>query len=87
MFVELIDALRCPRAHEDTWLVAAAAETRDRCVVHGSLGCPVCRATFPIAGGVARFDQAPAPAAPPPGPGATLDVRVPGAPSLTGPSG
>ena len=58
MFVELIDALRCPRPHADTWLVAAAAETRDRCVVRGALGCPTCRAEYPITGGVAAFDQA-----------------------------
>ena len=24
MFVELVDLLRCPRPHDDTWLVAAA---------------------------------------------------------------
>jgi uncharacterized protein YbaR (Trm112 family) len=57
VFVELIDALRCPRPHADTWLVAAAAETRDRCVVRGALGCPTCRAEYPITGGVAAFDQ------------------------------
>lgn len=62
MYVELIDALRCPRPHADTWLVAAAAETRDRCVVRGTLGCPVCRAEFPVTEGVAAFDQAPGPA-------------------------
>lgn len=64
MFVELIDALRCPRAHDSTWLVTAASETRDRCIVRGTLGCPVCRATFVVEGGVARFDQT-APAASP----------------------
>ena len=40
MFVELVDLLRCPHAHEDSWLVAAADETADRHIVHGSLGCP-----------------------------------------------
>lgn len=71
MFVELIDALRCPRPHAPTWLVTAAHETRDRCVVEGTLGCPVCFATYPVAGGVARFggagpagDSAPAPGDP-----------------------
>ena len=63
MFVELIDALRCPRPHADTWLVAAALETRGRCVVRGTLGCPTCRAEYPVHGGVARFDQAPGAAA------------------------
>ncbi len=59
MYVELIDALRCPRPHADSWLVAAALETRDRCVVRGVLGCPTCRAEYPVHGGVAAFDQAP----------------------------
>jgi uncharacterized protein YbaR (Trm112 family) len=66
VFVELIDALRCPRVHEPTWLVAAAHDTRARCVVAGTLGCPVCRATYAVAGGVARFDQALSPPAAPP---------------------
>jgi uncharacterized protein YbaR (Trm112 family) len=55
VFVELIDALRCPRPHADSWLVAAALETRDRCVLRGTLGCPVCRAEYPVRGGVAAF--------------------------------
>jgi uncharacterized protein YbaR (Trm112 family) len=63
VFVELIDALRCPRPHADTWLVAAADETRDRCVVRGTLGCPACRAEYRIARGVAAFDEAPPPRA------------------------
>ncbi len=67
MFVELIDTLRCPRPHADTWLVAAARETRDRSVVRGTLGCPSCRAEYPIEGGVAAFDEAPR-AAPAPEP-------------------
>ncbi|HEY0780225.1 MAG TPA: hypothetical protein VGD56_19835 [Gemmatirosa sp.] len=59
MFVELIDALRCPRPHPadapDSWLVAASRRTAGRCVVDGVLGCPVCRAEFGVAGGVADF--------------------------------
>jgi uncharacterized protein YbaR (Trm112 family) len=65
VYVELIDALRCPRPHEPTWLVAAAHSTRDRCVLTGTLGCPACRTTYPITGGVARFGGV---ASPPPGP-------------------
>lgn len=56
MYVELVDALRCPRPHEDSWLVAAALETSGRCIVRGTLGCPLCHAEYPIEGGVARFD-------------------------------
>jgi uncharacterized protein YbaR (Trm112 family) len=60
MFVDLIDALRCPHPHEDSWLVAAAHETRERVIVAGALGCPVCGREYPIADGVATFDAAPA---------------------------
>jgi uncharacterized protein YbaR (Trm112 family) len=55
MFVEIVDALRCPRAHEESWLVLAARRTEDRHVLEGTLGCPVCRAEYPIQGGIADF--------------------------------
>lgn len=55
MFVELVDSLRCVRAHEPAWLVAAALETVDRDIVRGVLGCHVCRAEYPIVRGVADF--------------------------------
>src|SRR3954462_15554710 len=55
MFVEIVDALRCPRAHEESWLVLAAQRTEDRHVLEGTLGCPVCHATYPIHGGIAEF--------------------------------
>src|SRR5689334_16805215 len=58
MFVELIDLLRCPRPHDDTWLVASADETVGRHIVRGVLGCPVCAAEYPIRGGVADFGAA-----------------------------
>ena len=44
MFVEIIDLLRCPNAHAESWLVAAAARTVGRHIVEGTLGCPVCEA-------------------------------------------
>ena len=68
MFVEIVDALRCPRPHEESWLVLAARRTEDRHVLEGTLGCPVCRAEYPIHDGIADFtaaappDRAPAPA-------------------------
>jgi hypothetical protein len=55
MFVELIESLRCPGLHEESALVASATHTDSRHIIEGTLGCPVCRAEFPIAGGVARF--------------------------------
>jgi uncharacterized protein YbaR (Trm112 family) len=56
MFIELVDVLRCPRAHEKIWLVLAARRVDDRDVMEGTLGCPVCKAEYPIVEGVAHFD-------------------------------
>lgn len=55
MFVEIVDALRCPRPHEESWLVLAARRTEERHVLEGTLGCPVCRAEYPIHDGIADF--------------------------------
>jgi len=57
MFVEIVDALRCPRPHEESWLVLAARRTEDRHVVEGTLGCPVCHAEYQIHDGVADFSD------------------------------
>lgn len=59
MFIELVDALRCPHDHAESWLVLAADRMDGRDVVEGVLGCPVCRAEFPIARGVADLRVAP----------------------------
>ncbi|HUX32669.1 MAG TPA: hypothetical protein VMV51_02255 [Gemmatimonadaceae bacterium] len=53
MFIELVDSLRCPRPHEDAWLVLGADRMDGRNVMDGVLGCPVCDARFPIANGIA----------------------------------
>ncbi len=55
MRVELLDLLRCPAEHEDSWLVLSADTWQDVHVASGRLGCPVCRAEYPISGGVANF--------------------------------
>jgi hypothetical protein len=48
MHIDLIQSLRCVAAHEDTWLVAAIEKMAGRHVVEGVLGCPVCRAEYPV---------------------------------------
>lgn len=58
MFVELIDQLRCPAPHEESWLVLFADESRDRHILRGTLGCPVCGARYPIEGGTVWFVDA-----------------------------
>jgi uncharacterized protein YbaR (Trm112 family) len=57
MHIEFIDLLRCPRPHEETWLVAALQQMEGRHVVEAKLGCPVCGAEFFIRDGVALFDD------------------------------
>ena len=55
MFIELVDALRCPRPHEESWLVVAAERLVARHIVAGTLGCPVCAAEYPIRDGIVDF--------------------------------
>ena len=57
MFIELIDRLRCPNDHEDSWLVAAASRTEHRRLVEATLGCPVCSAEFTVSAGAVRFGE------------------------------
>jgi uncharacterized protein YbaR (Trm112 family) len=53
MHIELIDLLRCPRDHDETWMVAAFTRMEGRFVIEGKLGCPVCSSSYSIAGGTA----------------------------------
>jgi uncharacterized protein YbaR (Trm112 family) len=56
--IELVDLLRCPRVHAESWLVATAERMVGRDIVEGQLGCPVCEATYPITGGAVLFTPA-----------------------------
>jgi uncharacterized protein YbaR (Trm112 family) len=57
MHIEFIDLLRCPRPHEETWLVAAFYRMNGRQVLEGTLGCHVCGAEYPIHDGIAFFRE------------------------------
>jgi uncharacterized protein YbaR (Trm112 family) len=59
MFIEIVDALRCPRPHEESWLVLAASRMEARHVQEGTLGCPVCHGEYPIRDGIVdlRLEQ------------------------------
>jgi uncharacterized protein YbaR (Trm112 family) len=59
VFTELIDMLRCPQPHEDSWLVATSTRTGSRHILDGKLGCPVCKTTFDITDGEVLFTHAP----------------------------
>lgn len=55
MVTDLIDTLRCPADHEDSWLVASSSRSQGRHIMDGRLGCPVCQAGVAIVDGVAQF--------------------------------
>ncbi len=55
MFLSLVDSLRCPKVHAETWLVASIERLDDRDIVEGVLGCPECLAEYRIHDGVVEF--------------------------------
>lgn len=57
MFLPLVDSLRCPKVHAETWLVASIERLEDRDIITGVLGCPECMAEYPIRDGVVYFDE------------------------------
>lgn len=52
---DLLDALRCPNAHDEAWVVAMVHEARGAELVAATLACPTCGAEFAIDRGVAQF--------------------------------
>jgi uncharacterized protein YbaR (Trm112 family) len=67
MHTSLLDHLRCPAPHESTWLVATVSRQDGRDVIDGRLGCPVCRATYPLTQGIVHLGEyraSPPPVAP-----------------------
>jgi len=61
MFRDLLDALRCPRDHEESWLVAMVSKATGPILLEAELACPLCGAEFIVREGVAHFGE-PAPA-------------------------
>ena len=59
MFLPLVDSLRCPRVHEESWLVASIDRADERDIVEGTLGCPVCLSEYPIREGIVYFTDNP----------------------------
>lgn len=55
MHIELVDSLRCPYPHDDTWLVASVSRFDGRDIVEGTLGCPSCRRQFAVRDGEVDF--------------------------------
>ena len=61
---DLLDALRCPGTHEESWLVAMVLEASGSTLLVAELACPVCGAEFRIVNGIAHFADS-TPVAPP----------------------
>ncbi len=59
MFIELTEILRCPRDHAESYLIAVPMTMDGRDIVRGVIGCPECKAEFPIMDGVAYFCERP----------------------------
>ena len=57
MLVDLLEHLRCPNSHADSWLVASALRTAERHILEGTLGCPTCGSEFAIRDGVVSFGR------------------------------
>lgn len=76
MLVHLLDALRCPRPHEETWLVASYTRRTEHEMIEGVLGCPTCGTEYEVRDGVARLVPPDEPAAPP------ATVALPAVPDL-----
>jgi hypothetical protein len=57
VYVELIDRLRCPHLHTDTWLVAAASRSANRHLIDATLGCPECDAEYDVRNGEVWFGE------------------------------
>lgn len=88
MFIELVDALRCPVPHEESWLVAASTRMAFRHIVEGTLGCPLCKAEYPVHRGVVDFRRATnAPLPPDAAPDEAQATRLAALLDLTDPTG
>lgn len=57
MFVPLVDTLRCPHPHDETWLVASIDRANERDIIDGMLGCPKCTTEYPIRDGIVYFAE------------------------------
>ncbi len=52
---DLLDSLRCPGSHDESWLVAIVAVAVGADLIDAALACPVCGAEYRIEDGTARF--------------------------------
>src|SRR6185503_4957152 len=84
MLIALVDMLRCPRTHDETWLVASIDRAERGDIVDGTLGCPICMTEYPIRDGIVWFDDD-APRPPSAAPNEAEATRLAAALDLTDP--
>lgn len=56
MRLDLVERLRCPHGHAPTPLIVVASRKRERELLEGVAGCPVCRREARIGAGHVRFE-------------------------------
>lgn len=54
---DLLDSLRCPRPHDESWLVAVVHVASGSELIEAQLACPVCGAEYRVAHSVAHFSD------------------------------
>lgn len=54
---DLLDALRCPGPHDESWLVAIVHQSSGSELTEAELACPVCGAEYRVANGIAYFAE------------------------------
>lgn len=57
MLRDLLDALRCPNDHDESWLVAMVHRADGPVLLDADLACPVCSAEFAVRDGMATFSD------------------------------
>lgn len=57
MLLALTEALACPREHDESYVICVPVEAEGSDVLSGVIGCPVCHAEYPIAGGAVQFGR------------------------------
>lgn len=57
MLIPLVERLRCPTPHAETWLVASIDRAIERDILEGTLGCPTCMREYAVRDGIVYFDE------------------------------
>lgn len=52
----LLEVLRCPEKHDESWLVSSVSVSRGVHIVEGELECPVCGSVHHVHDGIGVFD-------------------------------